>query len=450
MSLSFESLRGGRPSGRTVARLAFLAVVLVSGVAVVDGYAAAAADGGSFHPAAPPANGTTVVADQTGHLMVYGPSGALRKDFHKYQRYWDVDPVPGAGRTLLYVATERAKPSACAEDECVRNVVGRLNLTTGEHTRLYSMAVGTRGSAEWHDVDRVNDTAVVVADIKRDRVFIANTTTDEIGWQWNASEQFAPSSGGPPKDWTHLNDVEMLRDGRIMVSIRNQDQVVFIERGEGVQEDWTLGEAGNFSILHGQHNPDYIPNERGGPAILVADSHNNRAVEFQRRNGRWVQSWVWRDDRTQWTRDADRLPNGHTLITDTNGDRVLEVNRRGEIVWSVQAAHPYEAERLGTGDESAGGETAVALGLASRTGTDEVAAAGGLSASERFWQTVRGAVPPFLFNSLLFALPWWMAPTDVVALLVGAGVLLTWLAAESYWRRRRLFAAVGDVARAVK
>lgn len=67
----------------------------------------------------------------------------------------------------------------------------------------------------------------------------------------------------------------------------------------------------------------------------------------------------------EWPRDADRLPNGHTLITDTNRDRVFEVNQRNEIVWEATFPGPYEAERLSTGDESTGGQSAATLGLAS-------------------------------------------------------------------------------------
>ena len=69
-----------------------------------------------------------------------------------------------------------------------------------------------------------------------------------------------------------------------MADIRNQDQIVFIEPGRGVLANRTLGAEVDFSTLRGQHNPDYIPESRGGPAVLVADSHNDRAVEYQLRD----------------------------------------------------------------------------------------------------------------------------------------------------------------------
>lgn len=54
-----------------------------------------------------------------------------------------------------------------------------MNLTTGERTRLFSRAVSTTGSSEWHDVDRINESALLVADIKRDRVFMVDPETEE-------------------------------------------------------------------------------------------------------------------------------------------------------------------------------------------------------------------------------------------------------------------------------
>jgi hypothetical protein len=305
-------------------------IVLLAGLPIAQGYAIDKGIGG-IHPTAPPAENPTVIATQPGHLLLYGENGSLQYDEHRYNNYWDVDPSPAGDRTVLLAAGADAEN--CGAEDCVRNVVTRVNLTTGERVRLFSRAASTTGSAEWHDVDRVNDSTLLVADVKRDRVFTIDPRTDEITWQWNASEFLSPESGGPPEDWIHLNDVEYTENGRVRVDIRNQDQIVFVEPGDGVLENRTLGAEGNFSTLRGQHNPDYIPASRGGPAVLVADSHNDRAVEYQRKNGEWVRSWQWSDDRTQWTRDADRLPGGDTLITDTNGDRVLEVNRTGGVVW---------------------------------------------------------------------------------------------------------------------
>lgn len=103
----------------------------------------------------------------------------------------------------------------------------------------------------------------MVADIAFDRVIIVNSSTGETEWAWNAQEHFNMSSGGKyPDGWTHINDVESVRNGYIMVSVRNQDRIVFVEPGEGVNESMTLGAEDEYSILNEQYNPDYIPKKR--------------------------------------------------------------------------------------------------------------------------------------------------------------------------------------------
>lgn len=194
-----------------------------------------------------------------------------------------------------------------------------------------------------------------------------------------------------------------------MVSMRNHDEVIFIDRTNGVQESWTLGENDRFSVLFEQHNPDYIPQSRGGPAVIVADSQNNRVVEYQRQNGSWRRSWTWRDSRMQWPRDADRLPNDHTLIADTNSNRVLEIGRNGTKVWAItQVPGVYDVERLGTGDESLGGWSASATGLRAQeapslspdTGTDD-------STENPIVSLIKSVIPRVVLNGLIYVTPWW-------------------------------------------
>ncbi|MEF8831368.1 MAG: hypothetical protein V5A23_07525, partial [Halobacteriales archaeon] len=277
----------------------------------------------------------------------------------EYQIYHDVDPSPAGERTLLYTASNIYGGDACAEvptDSCTLNVVERVNYSTGETERLYSRLLNYNGSSNTHDVDRISGTEYLVGDIQFDRVFVVNTSDGTVEWTWEAASAFDRSSGGKPDDWTHLNDVEVLDDGRYMANLRNQDQVVFLDRERGLLENWTLGSDGDHEVLYEPHNPDYIPAEMGGPAILIADSENNRIVEYQRRNGTWERTWLWTDERLQWPRDADRLPNNNTLVVDTHGTRILEVAPNGTVVAERSVPRGvYEAELLSTGPESDGG-----------------------------------------------------------------------------------------------
>jgi hypothetical protein len=214
-----------------------------------------------------------------------------------------------------------------------------------------------------------------------------------------------------------------------MVSLRNQDQVAFVGMDGELMEEWTLGEDGDHATLYEQHNPDFIPADEGGPALLVGDSENGRIVEYQREDGEWVESWTWADQRMQWPRDADRLPNGHTLITDSNGDRVFEVDTEGEVVWQASIGFPYEAERLGTGDESAGGQSAASLDLPSREPQPSEAS---------LLQRARNALPPSIQNGIAYVFPRWVGLLEGMALLVLFGSLLRWLTLEYRWLDRTI------------
>lgn len=391
----------------------------------------------------PRSDGVTVITGQGfgggNSLMAFGEEGRILYYENRRHKYFDVDPVPNTEMTVIVVSNEEPSASSCNSTvPCQRDTIERINLSTGERELLHTF-VDTGG--ETHDADLIGPNRLLVAGLERNRVYVVNTSTGIIEWQWNVRTALPRSSGnggaGWPTDWTHLNDVEQLPDGRYMVSLRNQDRVVFVDPAHGLDSSWTLGSEDDRDTLYEQHNPDFIPESRGGPAVLVADSHNNRVIEYQRTNGSWQESWVWEDERMAWPRDADRLPNGHTLIVDSNGGRVIEVNQSGSIVWQVEADSIYDAERLWTGDESAGGRSAESLGLNSRTVED----AGNCRvdcAFELAVNAVREVVPIKYRNAAAFVLPGWFGWPEVFAL---AAMLLAgglWAVLEIYWRELRV------------
>lgn len=455
-------------------RILFATVVVLSSVGIAYGYTLGSTDE-TFEShltnqnvsnlqaqVVSPRDGITVIATDSNswrgkasngpraraELVAFNPNGSIRYYNDSHTRYWDVDPVPGTRATVEYMFADHLESAACPDawnytqrrvtesvwkryerarssDACTRNGYERVNLTTGEKTRVWSQITPGKEATRYHDADRLNETHLVVADIYLDRVFVVNTTSNRTEWVWNASSAFSRNTGGPyPEDWTHINDVQVLDNGRIMVSARNQDRVVFLNRS-GVIEGWTLGEENNYSVLYEQHNPDYIPPKRGGPAVLVADSENNRVVEYQRNGDEWRQTWKWRDARMQWPRDADRLPNGHTLITDSNGNRVFEINEQGEIVWSVNIAFPYEAERLGTGDESSGGPSATRADIDSQMG----------NIGDRVLIFAKQFVPGKYLNGLMYITPVWMGFLEVLELAFLLSACLLWSGVEVVWRR---------------
>ncbi|MFC6718492.1 aryl-sulfate sulfotransferase [Natrialbaceae archaeon GCM10025810] len=435
-------------------RVVFAVVILVS-AAMVAGASDQEISTASEEdvPRAESSDGHTVVTEsgRAGTITAYDPDGEVLYYNNSRTKYFDVDPTEDDPMTVEYTASDtiHSEGPTCSDPPCTRNVIERANLTTGEVEVLYERYDYKEIAAEWHDADRIDDERFVVADIAADQVFIVNTETEVVEWLWDAQSDFPVEEGGPyPEDWAHINDVEYIEEGEmegtIMASLRNQDQVVFLDEEEGLIEDWTLGSEDDYDVQYEQHNPDYIPESEGGPAIVSADSENGRVQEFQREDGEWNRSWEWSDDQMQWPRDADRLPNGNTLITDTHGNRVVEVNPEGEVEWEAESTLPYEAERLESGDESEGGQSAAELGLESRTPAEDGGDGGdgesGLLSAfdplDYLGGLVESILPDRIYNGLLFATPVWMGSSEFAAIGVALLTGLAWVGTEVRWQLR--------------
>jgi hypothetical protein len=308
-----------------------------------------------------PADGWTVVSVQgarggekkAARLLAFGPEGEVTF-VHPYADgiVWgyDVDPMPDGN--LFVTGTFRE-----GGDGDTR--VWELDPETGE--RVWSEEFD---ALDTHDADLVEKNSIAVANMRnyheepgvnRDRLFVYNRTSDEVTQQWVFDDHYPESVGGDYEDdWTHVNDVEHLGGDRYVLSPRNFDQVVIVDAESGEIVD-RLGSNGDYDVLRKQHNPDYLRGPGGESTILVGDSENDRVVEYASRDGEWNRTWSVGEGQFAWPRDADRLPNGNTLITDSRNHRVVEVTPEGEVVWEVYTPWlPYDAERIGTGDESSG------------------------------------------------------------------------------------------------
>ena len=236
----------------------------------------------------------------------------------------------------------------------------------------FSFPVRTRKNSEVHDVERLPSGELVMSDMEHERIF---TIRDgEETWEWRASDFYDAPADPTRRDWLHINDVDYIGDDRFLVSVRNANQLLVVERGEGVVEvinadtddsddsDCTQFDqlsdtdgdgdvrCGDPDVMDHQHNPQWL----GEGAVLVADSENNRIIELHRGDDGWETVWTLRQAEGvafSWPRDADRLANGNTLVTDSANQRIVEVNESGATVWSYRTPLiPYEAERLPAGE----------------------------------------------------------------------------------------------------
>ena len=298
----------------------------------------------------------------------------------------------------------------------------------------YGFPVRSQSNSEVHDAEPLPDGGFAMTDMDRERLVIVEG--GEVVWQWNASELYDAPEDPTRTDWLHINDVDHIGDGRFLVSVRNANQLVIVERTDDggsevveiINEDPGGSDAsctkngqlrdtdgdgdvrcGDPEVLDHQHNPQWL--DEG--AVLVADSDNDRVVELHRTDGGgWEPAWVY--DRAEgidlhWPRDADRLPDGNTLITDTLNRRVIEVTPNGSVVWSVGTDRiPYEADRV----------PRELQGDLRRYGTDE-------QVNER----AAGAIPVLstLVVGLRAVAPWapvWFAEWQIGATLVSLALVI--------------------------
>ena len=340
------------------------------------------------------------------------------------------------------------------------------------------VGVGPTGEVRWvengeslgvtwfYDVDAINGDQLLIANMRNynessgkneDRILVYNRTTDQIVWEWQFRDHYPADGGGTyTDDWTHVNDVDKVAPGEYLVSNRNFDQTIIVNRSTD-EIDLRLGSDGDHETLYEQHNPQYLRGANDTETVLVADSENDRIVEYAKTDGTWNRTWTLGSSETlNWPRDADRLPNGNTLVTDTLNHRVMEVTPEGEIVWEFYAPWgTYEAERVRLGDEP-GGPTVREMNA---SGTYELNGSAGLTpgagSGQTFSQWVSGLARGTPLEEAVTSAaeryahvtPWvrpiWMDSWAFASTLFAGLVTIGWVLGELVYQRTRIRAAIG-------
>jgi len=167
-------------------------------------------------------------------------------------------------------------------------------------------------------------------------------------------------------DYVHMNSIAVDYDGNIIISSRHLSEVTKINRQTG-EIIWRLGgENNDFAFIDdifGLSYQHYTRPIEGKPNhYLIFDNGNyhnplfSRAVEFQLDTLNMTASKIWEyrhtpDRYTPWMGNAQRLPNGNTLINYADGSlpKATEVSESGEIVYEgnfVNYIHCYRAFRF--------------------------------------------------------------------------------------------------------
>ncbi len=157
---------------------------------------------------------------------------------------------------------------------------------------------------------------------------------------------------GSPADLFHANSIEILprdvtaigRRGDLLISLRDIDTIAVVDFEAG-ELRWSWGQGS----LERQHHPTLLDNDN----ILVFDNRggpgrHSRVVELDPSDGRIV--WSHEGDPPESFFSAlrggsQRLPNGNTLITESDRGRVFEITSGGETVWEYYNPLVIEAQK---------------------------------------------------------------------------------------------------------
>ncbi len=189
-----------------------------------------------------------------------------------------------------------------------------------------------------HSAKRISNGNTLITDTTHDRVIEVNPAKDIVF----TSDQWADNTG-ILSDGTHLhypNDAHELKDGTFIITDRNNNRCVIVNRaGEML---WEYSE----NISH-PHNCDMCDNGN----VLIADSDGCKVIEVDKDKNI---VWQWGDSSVlDWPRDADRMPNGNTLIGNSRASRLIEVDPQNNVVWEFQLPYfgnIYDADPLPNGN----------------------------------------------------------------------------------------------------
>ena len=154
------------------------------------------------------------------------------------------------------------------------------------------------------------------------------------------------------RDMFHTNSLEILDGshpsevfsaGRALISLRNLHTIAVVDL-EQERVVWAL--AGMFAH---QHEPWLLPN--GNMLLFDNTGHNGRSkvVEFEPFTQRIAWAYLGNEDNGFFSATlgaCQRLPNGNTLITESEAGRAFEVTPDNKIVWEF-----YNPERAGDDNE---------------------------------------------------------------------------------------------------
>lgn len=192
-----------------------------------------------------------------------------------------------------------------------------------------------------HSAKRLPDGNTLIADTLNNRIIEVSPESGIIF----TSEQWGRGTGKLSDGSTleYPNDITILENDQFLITDRNHNRCLITDRQGQLVWQYSNG-------LRHPHNADIT--DTG--TVLICNSDENEIWEIDPKDNQII--WKYGNKEGQelsFPRDADRLPGGNTLITDSRHHRIIEVTPSGKIVWQYHVdyyASFYEADLLENGN----------------------------------------------------------------------------------------------------
>lgn len=208
--------------------------------------------------------------------------------------------------------------------------------------RKLPAAVSERvGGAHSHE----EDPDVMWGDVVREVSPQGEPVSEWLSWEHLDPETDTICPLESRKEWTHANSIALTPDGDLLLSFRLIDTVAIVDRLSGAFK-WKWGK----DVLSHQHHASWL--ESGRVLIFDNGAHRRRGPNFSQvievdpETGEI--EWTYKHDTivgfySFFVSGAERLADGHTLITSGAHGHLFEVTPQGETVWEFVSPFYYES-----------------------------------------------------------------------------------------------------------
>ena len=303
--------------------------------------------------------GTLLGFDANGEISWYIPGGG-----RWFFGHWDIRQLPSGN--MLAIENRQARIFT-PNNETIWN--SRDFRESNIHHALYPTPQGTFLAIEYESQRRIIDDDTTFW--QSDYIVEFNRRGEEL-WRWRCWDHISHDDYDtlnyaqvPPNgsfDWTHCNACPFdARDNSILLSVRELHRIIKIAYPSG-EIIWSMGQQfpsgdvdfGENLEFYKQHAPQALENGN----VLLYDNHwydrndYSRGIEIEIDENREEPAqivWEYRHAFSSAMGDADRLPNGNTLINAGATGDLFEVSSDEELLWEAHVDLPvgtYRAERI--------------------------------------------------------------------------------------------------------